>query len=216
MTTITDNDPEGSTFIGVVGLALLMLGVFPFSSKKGKEKKSALYKKGEDQEKLSMSNRILELESENTDLRDRLRKLEMEYLERQEHIKTGETGLKKREKDLEDGLKEVYALKLMIDEYRLKVGTLNKEKGDLETQVGELTASLKEGNKRFEVEREGEIKKLEDEIEEVKIKAKEMVVSYKKETEGKLKSLDEENKTLKDQIAKMKEQYSAWESIEGL
>jgi chromosome segregation ATPase len=163
-----------------------------------------------------MSNRILELESENTDLRDRLRKLEMEYLERQEHIKTGETGLKKREKDLEDGLKEVYALKLMIDEYRLKVGTLNKEKGDLETQVGELTASLKEGNKRFEEEREGEIKKLEDEIEEVKIKAKEMVVSYKKETEGKLKSLDEENKTLKDQIAKMKEQYSAWESIEGL
>ncbi len=169
-----------------------------------------------DQEKIAMSARILELESANTDLRDRLRKLEMEYLERQEHINTGEVDLKSRKDELEEGLKEVYALKLTVDDYRGKVAVLSKEKAELETKVGELTASINDGKKRFDEESSAEISKLKDEIEDVKKKAKEMVLTFQKETEAKIKNLEGENKNQREQIKKMRDQYGAWDAIDGL
>ena len=186
--------------------------------KRGNSRNSGSSSSGDegDKEKIAMSAKILELESANTDLRDRLRKLEMEYLERQDHINTGEVGLKSREKELENGLNEVYALKMTVDDYRGKVAVLSKEKVELETKVGELTSSLKEGNKRFEDESSAEVKKLEDEIEDVKRKAKEMVRAFQQETEGRIKRLEEENKGHRDLIKKMREQYGAWEAIDGL
>ena len=105
---------------------------------------------------------------------------------------------------------------LTVDDYRGRVAALSKEKAELETRVGELTAALKEGKKRFEEESSAEISKLEDEIEDVKKKAKEMVRSFQSETESKIRKLEEENKNLSEQIKKMREQYGAWEAIEGL
>jgi DNA repair exonuclease SbcCD ATPase subunit len=208
----------GSTeFVGLIGILVLLLIFYIYRSKRNKTGKApSKHTKGDDEENRVMGARIVELEKVNSDLRERLRGLEMEYLERQDRIKTGEDGIVSKRKELEDGLKEVYALKEMIEEYRKKWGNLSKEKEALERQVADLTAQLKEGKRKFEEERDSELKKLEDEKETIKKKAKDMVVAFKKETEEKIKSLEGENKSLKDKIGKLKEQYSAWEAIEGL
>jgi chromosome segregation ATPase len=195
-------------------LAFIVFAFFTLSTKKTKGKRSP--GKNSDDEKIKMGLRVVELEKANNDLRERLRNLEMEYLERQEKIKKGETDVLEKTKELEGDLKEVYALKEMIEEYRGMMGKLKKENALLQTNVGDLTAKLKDGSARFEKERESEIQQLNDEKEEIKKQAKDMVVSYKSETENKIKLLEEENNVLKEKIKKMKEQYSAWEAIDGL
>jgi chromosome segregation ATPase len=201
----------GSTeFVGLIGILVLLLIFYIYRSKRNKTGKApskhtkgddeenrnktgkapSKHTKGDDEENRVMGARIVELEKVNSDLRERLRGLEMEYLERQDRIKTGEDGIVSKRKELEDGLKEVYALKEMIEEYRKKWGNLSKEKEALERQVADLTAQLKEGKRKFEEERDSELKKLEDEKETIKKKAKDMVVAFKKETEEKIKSLE--------------------------
>ncbi|RMF89842.1 MAG: hypothetical protein D6733_05450 [Methanobacteriota archaeon] len=212
----------GSPQYVIVAAAVFLLAVLGFtglSRRKGKRSRASPEREDgarSDEEKVAMAARIEELEKANSDLRERLRSLEMEYLEKQERIarEEGEVGSKARE--LEEGLKEVYALKEMLDEYRVMVGTLKKEKAVLEAKVAELTAIVKEGKKKLEESVAAEARRMEEEKEEIKEKAKEMVLAYKKETSARIAALEEENKALKEKLEKMREQYGAWEAIEGL
>ncbi len=214
MGLIEDLGMNSTLLASGVGLALIViLIIIKVRRPRGADRKQP---KLDADEKVALSSKIEELLNVNKELRERLRGLEMEYLERQDRIKKDEDEAKQKTKELDEGLKEVYALKELIEDYRVKVGRLTKDNQALEAKVGELTAKLKDGKKQFEEERAAEIEKLESEKEEVKKKAKEMVLDYKKETEEKISALEKENKELKERIAKLKEQYSAWEAIEGL
>ncbi len=206
----------GPVVIAAAAVIVIVSGVIFLRTRKGEGKRAPHRSTTPDEEKVAMGLRIVEQEKANTELRERLRNLEMEYLQRQDNIKNSEIGIEGKTKELEEGLKEVYALKELIEDYRLKVAKLGKEKEGLEIKLGEVSSKLKEGTKKFERERDEEIKKLEEEKEAVKKEAKEMVLAYKKETEDKIKSLEEENKDIKERLAKLKDQYSAWEAIEGL
>lgn len=206
----------GPVVIVALAVIVIVLSVILLRTRIGKGKRTSPRSTTPDEEKVAMGLRIVEQEKANTELRERLRNLEMEYLQRQENIKNSEIELQRKAKELEEGLKEVYAYKELIEDYRLKVAKLDKEKAGLEIKLGEVSSKLKEGTKKFERERDEEIKKLEEEKEAVKKEAKEMVLTYKKETEDRIKSLEDENKDIKDRLAKLKDQYSAWEAIEGL
>ena len=207
--------------VGIGGFTYLLcfLGIFIVAIgflKKGEKKKTSESDDKKDEEKTKQGSRVAELEKENRDIRERLRNIELEYLERQQWIKDNEAVVDEKSNELDEGLKEVYGLKEMLEEYRIKFSKLINEKQNLESKVGDLTAKVKNSEHRLGEELATKVKRLEDEKEEIKKNAKEMVLSYKKEVETKMKSLEGENIGLKEEITKMKDQYSAWESIEGL
>jgi hypothetical protein len=93
MATIPESVLNSPAIALSAGLFALFILTLFFVKRTRRPRKVNPTKTPDHEEKRIMGSRIVQLENVNTDLRDRLRSLEMEYLERQENIKKSENEI---------------------------------------------------------------------------------------------------------------------------
>jgi len=148
---------------------------------------------GADEEKRKMGEKLALLERENYELRERVKRVELEYVERIENVKRREVELENKVKEVNLSLKEVYALKEALNEHRIKIGRLEKEKEDISRQFVDAVRSRDEQKKIFENEKA-----------ELKEETKRVLLKIREEGSRAIKALEEENKMLRNEVAQMK------------
>ncbi|MFQ6136251.1 MAG: hypothetical protein ACE5PM_03625 [Candidatus Hydrothermarchaeales archaeon] len=214
--------------IGVVILLALILTFLLYQFKIRKRGRVVRKVPGkEDKERIAMAAKIEELEMENREMRERLRKIELEQVEGGEAIVEKTEGLERKMAELDEELIQIEAMKDALEHHRVRVGKLENEKTKLLKEIRDLKSLHKEEReklvKEFEKEREKlkrefeeERKRLKEEKEEVKRKAKKTIMKHEKDRSGLINRLEAENKKLKEAINKMKEKLGIWESIEDI
>ncbi len=215
--------------VGIILILAAIITLLLYHIKRGKKRRKTVKKvsKGEDEKKVAMASKMEELQSENVELRERLKSLELKQVEDIGDLGKQKSDLEQKTAELDDGLAEILAIKEALNHHRMRVGQMEKEKTDLLKEISDLKARHHEEKealkKEFEVEKErlkkdieAEKKKFEDGEGEIKARAKETIMRHEKERAALITKLQSENAKLKQAVQKMKEKLGIWESIEDI
>ncbi len=215
--------------VGIILILATIITLLLYHIKIGKKRRKSVKKvsKGEDEKKVAMASKIEELQSENVELRERLKSLELKQVEDIGDLGKQKSDLEQKTAELDEGLAEILAIKEALNHHRMRVGQMEKEKTDLLKEISDLKARHHEEKealkKEFETEKErlkkdieAEKKKFEEGEGEIKERAKETIMRHERERAALIAKLQSENAKLKQAVQKMKEKLGIWESIEDI
>lgn len=216
--------------VGIILILAAIIALLLYHIKRGKKKRRKTVKKiskGEDEKKVAMASKMEELQSENVELRERLKSLELKQVEDIGDLGKQKSDLEQKTAELDDGLAEILAIKEALNHHRMRVGQMEKEKTDLLNEISDLKARHHEEKeslkKEFDAEKERlkkdietEKKKFEEGEGEIKARAKGTIMRHERERAALIAKLQSENAKLKQAVQKMKEKLGIWERIEDI